>query len=130
MAAPLSHTPPANSLSRPLSQPADCALRPVDDMVVQAQAAAAFLKALAHEGRLLILCYLSSGEKSVTELESLLGSRQAAGSQQLARLRVEGLVPCRREGKAIYYALGDPRAAQTIALMYDLFCSQTPAPAV
>lgn len=103
----------------------ECVSRPVDDMVQQAQAAAAFLKALAHEGRLLILCYLSSGEKSVTELETLLGSRQAAVSQQLARLRLEGLVTCRREGKAIYYALGDPRAAQTIALMYDLFCSRS-----
>lgn len=102
----------------------DCALRPIDDMVEQAQAAAMFLKALAHEGRLLILCYLSSGEKSVTELENLLGSRQAAVSQQLARLRLEGLVTCRREGKAIYYALGDPRAARTIGLMYDLFCGQ------
>ena len=104
----------------PVQGAGECALRPVEDMVEQAQAAAAFLKALAHEGRLLILCYLSSGEKSVTELETLLGSRQAAVSQQLARLRLEGLVTCRREGKAIYYALGDPRAAQTIALMYEL----------
>lgn len=102
----------------------DCGLRPLDDMVQQATAAAAFLKALAHEGRLLILCYLSSGEKTVTELEQLLGSRQAAVSQQLARLRLEGLVTCRREGKAIYYSLGDPRAARTIGLMYDLFCGQ------
>jgi len=103
---------------------AECASRPVDDMVEQAQAAAAFLKALAHEGRLLILCYLSSGEKSVTELEQLLGSRQAAVSQQLARLRLEGLVTCRREGKTIYYSLGDPRAARTIGLMYEMFCGQ------
>jgi len=104
----------------------DCALRPIDEMVEQAQAAATFLKALAHEGRLLILCYLSSGEKSVTELEQLLGSRQAAVSQQLARLRLEGLVTCRREGKTIYYALGDARAARTIGLMYDMFCGQAP----
>lgn len=108
----------------PVDAGTDCALRSVDDMVVQAQAAATFLKALAHEGRLLILCYLTSGEKSVTELEQLLGSRQAAVSQQLARLRLEGLVTCRREGKAIYYALGDPRAARTIMLMYEMFCGQ------
>ena len=103
----------------------ECALRPVDEMEEQAQAAAAFLKALAHEGRLLILCYLSSGEKSVTELEQLLGSRQAAVSQQLARLRLEGLVTCRREGKTIYYSLGDPRAARTVGLMYDMFCGRS-----
>ena len=108
----------------------ECSVRPIDDMIVQAEAAAAFLKALAHEGRLMILCFLSSGEKSVTELENLLGSRQAAVSQQLARLRLEGLVTCRREGKAIYYSLGDARAARTVALMYDMFCGQpveTPA---
>ena len=75
-----------------------CAALAVDEMTDRATAAAAFLKALAHEGRLMILCHLSSGEKSVTELERLLDSRQAAVSQQLARLRLEGLVAARREG--------------------------------
>ncbi len=98
-------------------------LAPVD-MIEQAQAAAALLKALAHEGRLMILCYLSSGEKSVTELEHLLQTRQAAVSQQLARLRLEGLVSCRREGKTIYYALHDPKAARLIGVVYDMFCAQ------
>lgn len=98
-------------------------LAPVD-MVEQAQAAAAFLKALAHEGRLMILCYLSTGEKSVTELEHLLQTRQAAVSQQLARLRLEGIVSCRRDGKTIYYALHDPKAAQLIGVVYDMFCAQ------
>jgi len=120
----MTHSLAVDDLDLPDLEPTDCAQRPLDDMVQQAQSAAAFLKALAHEGRLLILCYLSSGEKSVTELEQLLGSRQAAVSQQLARLRLEGLVSCRREGKAIYYALGDPRAARTIGLMYEMFCSQ------
>lgn len=101
----------------------DCSTVPMEAMVENANTAATFLKALAHEGRLLILCYLSSGEKSVTELERLLGSRQAAVSQQLARLRLEGLVDSRREGKAIFYRLGDPRAARTIGLMYEMFCS-------
>lgn len=96
----------------------------MDEMVENAQAAAAFLKALAHEGRLMILCHLASGEKSVTELENLLDSRQAAVSQQLARLRLEGLVSCRREGKAIYYFLQDPKVRRTIDLVYDLFCQQ------
>jgi DNA-binding transcriptional ArsR family regulator len=107
----------------PNQQP-DCAeLEPVD-MLAQAQAAACFLKALAHEGRLMILCHLSSGEKSVTELEHLLQSRQAAVSQQLARLRLEGIVSCRRDGKAIYYALQDQKAARLIALVYDMFCAE------
>lgn len=93
------------------------------DMTEQAQAASNFLKALAHEGRLMILCHLSSGEKSVTELEHLLQSRQAAVSQQLARLRLEGLVSCRRDGKTIYYSLHDQRAARIIEVVYDVFCA-------
>nr|WP_245770994.1 metalloregulator ArsR/SmtB family transcription factor [Natronohydrobacter thiooxidans] len=92
-------------------------------MLAQAQAASAFLKAMAHEGRLMILCHLSSGEKSVTELEQLLQSRQAAVSQQLARLRLEGIVSCRRDGKTMFYALQDPKAARLIALVYDMFCA-------
>jgi len=94
------------------------------DMLDQAQAASAFLKALAHEGRLMILCHLSTGEKSVGELEELLQSRQAAVSQQLARLRLEGIVTCRREGKTIYYALHDQKAERLIGVVYDMFCAQ------
>lgn len=94
------------------------------EMAENAVQASLFLKALAHEGRLMILCHLASGEKSVTELENLLESRQAAVSQQLARLRLDGLVSCRREGKAIYYALHDPKVRRTIELMYDMFCAK------
>lgn len=114
---------PAQFLTEDLST-ADtgCGSLSADEMLVQATAAASFLKALSHEGRLMILCHLSSGEKSVTELEHLLESRQAAVSQQLARLRLEGLVSCRREGKAIYYSIQDPKVSQTIALVYDMFC--------
>ena len=97
-------------------------------MQAKAESAAAFLKALAHEGRLLILCYLNGGEKSVTELERLLGQRQAAVSQQLARLRMEGLVRSRRDGKTIYYSIGDPKAQRAIALLYDMFCAEPEGP--
>jgi DNA-binding transcriptional ArsR family regulator len=86
-------------------------------MVLRAAEVAAFLKALSHEGRLMILCYLAEGERSVTELEALLGQRQAAVSQQLARLRLEGLVATRREGKAIFYSIRDPKVH---ALMQSL----------
>jgi ArsR family transcriptional regulator len=99
-----------------------CDAVPPEDLMRQAENASNFLKALSHEGRLMILCHLTSGEKSVTELESLLGSRQAAVSQQLARLRLEGLVSCRRDGKAIYYTLSDARATRMMALIHDMFC--------
>jgi ArsR family transcriptional regulator len=94
----------------------------IDLMMTHSQGAADFMKAMAHEGRLMILCHLLSGEKSVTELERLLSSRQAAVSQQLARLRLEGLVAYRREGKAIYYSLKGERVARMIELLFDMFC--------
>lgn len=94
------------------------------DMVTNAASAAAFLKTLAHEGRLMILCHLGSGEKSVGELEELLGIRQAAVSQMLARLRDEALVKTRREGKTVYYSLSDPNTERMIALLYEMFCEQ------
>jgi ArsR family transcriptional regulator len=94
----------------------------VDAMAESARAAADFLKALGHEGRLMILCHLAGGEKSVSELEELLGARQAAVSQQLARLRLEGLVAARRDGKQIYYALGDPKVARLVRTLHELFC--------
>jgi DNA-binding transcriptional ArsR family regulator len=103
-------------------EPSGCAGSPVEEMAQKAQEAALLLKALAHEGRLLILCHLSAGEKSVSELETALGTRQAAVSQQLARLRLEGMVSCRREGKAIYYSLADPKVARMIGVVYELYC--------
>ncbi|HBS50062.1 MAG TPA: hypothetical protein DEA05_08240, partial [Rhodobacteraceae bacterium] len=72
---------------------------------------------------LMILCHLVTGEKSVTELEDLLSARQAAVSQQLSRLRLEGLVVPRREGKAIYYRLADDRPRRILEVVYDLFCT-------
>lgn len=92
------------------------------DMAERAAEAAAFLKTLAHEGRLMILCHLGAGEKSVGTLETLLDMRQAAVSQMLARLRDEGLVQTRREGKTIYYSLKDRNTQELIALLYRQFC--------
>lgn len=96
----------------------------MDKMAENAMEAANFLKAISHEGRLMILCHLASGEKSVTELEELLSARQAAVSQQLSRLRLEGLVTPRREGKVIYYSLKDDRPKQIMEVVYDLFCRE------
>jgi len=95
----------------------------MDQFVENATTASNFLKAISHEGRLLILCHLVSGEKSVTELEDLLSARQAAVSQQLSRLRLEGLVIPRRDGKAIYYRLADDRPKRILEVVYELFCA-------
>ena len=94
----------------------------LDAMLQNATRASNFLKAIGHDGRLMILCHLATGEKSVTELEELLSARQAAVSQQLGRLRLEGLVQPRREGKTIYYSLTDDRCKRIISVVYDLFC--------
>ena len=94
----------------------------MDQMVENATNASNFLKAISHEGRLMILCHLVSGEKSVTELEDLLSARQAPVSQQLSRLRLEGLVVPRREGKTIYYRLAANRPRRVLELVYELFC--------
>lgn len=92
-------------------------------MLDGAAQAADFLKALANENRLLILCHLSEGEMSVSELESALGLRQPTLSQQLARLRTDELVNTRRDGKTIYYSLASEEVGKLLELMYNLFCS-------
>ncbi|SMX30215.1 Biofilm growth-associated repressor [Pelagimonas phthalicica] len=100
---------------------------PPEEMATNAQHAASFLKTLAHEGRLMILCHLGSGEKSVGELEALLDTRQAAVSQMLARLREEGLVSTRRDGKTIYYSLANDDTSRVISLLYEMFCAKAGA---
>jgi len=100
----------------------DMSKEDLEQMMESACNASNFLKAISHEGRLMILCHLANGEKSVTELEELLSARQAAVSQQLSRLRLEGLVAPRRDGKTIYYSLTDTRAIRILDVVYDLFC--------
>jgi DNA-binding transcriptional ArsR family regulator len=94
----------------------------LDLLLEQARKASDLLKALSHEVRLVILCLLAEGEKSVSELEDILTMPQAAVSQQLARLRLEGLVQSRREGRMIYYKLMDDEVNAIITSLYELFC--------
>jgi DNA-binding transcriptional ArsR family regulator len=86
-----------------------------------AQATAA-LRALANEDRLLLLCELSQGEKSVSELEQTLDIHQPTLSQQLGVLRAEGLVSTRREGKFIHYSVADRKALALLDALYRLYC--------
>jgi DNA-binding transcriptional ArsR family regulator len=91
-------------------------------MMDSAHEASEFLKALAHEGRLLILCLLIDGEKSVGEIEEMLSLRQPAISQQLARLRADGLVETRREGKNIFYSLARSEVRDIVGTLHRSFC--------
>ena len=84
--------------------------------------ASEFLKALSHEARLVILCLLVDGEKSVTEIEQTLSLRQPAVSQQLARLRADGLVDTRRDGKNVYYTLAKDEVRDVIMALHAAFC--------
>jgi DNA-binding transcriptional ArsR family regulator len=72
---------------------------------------------------LLVLCNLANGEKSVGQLQSIIGLSQSALSQHLARLRQDGLVQTRRESQTIYYSLSSDEASRVIAVLYELYCS-------
>lgn len=97
----------------------------VEKLVSQAGRAEEFLKALANRHRLMILCELHKGERSVSSLQEAVGLSQSALSQHLARLREDKLVKTRREAQTIHYSLASREAEQVIALMYDLFCNES-----
>lgn len=94
-----------------------------DKLLEQARKASELLKALSHESRLLILCLLVEGEKSVSELEHVMKMPQAAVSQQLARLRFDRLVHTRRDGRVMYYSIAGEEISSIIGALYDLFCA-------
>jgi DNA-binding transcriptional ArsR family regulator len=96
--------------------------RETDAMSESAREASEFLKALAHESRLQILCKLVNGEKNVAELEGVLDIRQSTVSQQLARLRLEGLVTFRRQGKQVFYSLASDDVRKIIKVLFSIFC--------
>jgi DNA-binding transcriptional ArsR family regulator len=99
----------------------------VVEMVGNAEAASHLLKAIANENRLLMLCLLAEGEKSVSEIESTLGLRQPTVSQQLARLRADELVNCRRNGKTIHYSLASEEVRRVMETLDELFQFCAPA---
>jgi ArsR family transcriptional regulator len=91
-------------------------------LMESAQATANCLKALAHKTRLLILCYISEGEKSVQELESYLGTSQSNISQHLAKMRDRGIIQFRKQGNLVFYRIEDQKILQLIKLLQDTFC--------
>lgn len=93
-----------------------------------ARQASALLKAMANERRLLILCYLAEGERSVSELETLVSLSQSALSQHLARLRRDGLVTTRRSAQTIYYSLAGREAGAIMETLHALYCEPVKAP--
>lgn len=96
----------------------------LDDMHQHAQAAAALLKALANENRLMILCTLMGREISVGELNEKVPLSQSALSQHLASLREAGLVSTRKEAQTVFYRLEGDEAAKVIAVLQSIYCPQ------
>jgi len=95
----------------------------IQDLHEQADQAAGLMKTLSNTARLMILCQLVEGERSVAELEKNLDTKQPNVSQQLARLRMEGYVNSRRDGRTIFYSLADERVASVIRNLHATFCN-------
>lgn len=98
---------------------------PASDMQLHAADAAGLMKALGNESRLMILCVLAEGERSVSDLNTIIPLSQSALSQQLARLRQQGLVKTRRESQTIFYSLADGPADRIITLLHEIYCGTT-----
>lgn len=96
-----------------------------EDFAAKAGEAAAMLRALAHEARLMVLCQLSQGELTAGELLSRSTLSQSALSQHLAKLRAERLVATRRDAQNIFYRLADPKAEKIIAALAAVYCPPT-----
>jgi len=98
---------------------------PMDLTTMEAKAgeAAALLANLANAKRLMVLCHLASGEKSVTALMRLVGLSQSALSQHLARLRADGLVATRREAQVIHYRIAHPLVLTLMRSLYEAYCA-------
>lgn len=94
-------------------------------MRAAAAEAATVLRTLGNPDRLLLLCQLSQGERSVGELEALLDLRQPSLSQQLAVLRAEGLVQTRRDGKRMFYSIAEPKLLVLLGTLYQLYCPES-----
>lgn len=95
----------------------------IQELEANSEEAAELLKALANRHRLMILCELHNGERSVSALEAVVPLSQSALSQHLAKLREGGFVATRREAQTIYYTLADARVARLIGVLHEIFCA-------
>jgi DNA-binding transcriptional ArsR family regulator len=98
------------------------AASPLDELREHVSEAVDFLKTLANDNRLLILCTLLEGEQNVGELNEKLALSPSALSQHLAWLREAELVSTRRQSQSIYYQIADERVMKIMVLLKDMFC--------
>lgn len=95
-------------------------------LIPKALQAAETLKALAHETRLLAVCFIGTGEKTVQELEDFLGTTQSNVSQHLSRLKSAGVLKSRRQGKQIFYSTGTPEIFSLVLALQNIYCPPGP----
>ena len=88
----------------------------------KAESACDFLRAIATPTRLMLLCYLMDGERTVSELSDLVGAKQSLTSHHLSRLKLSGLVASRRNEKFIFYRLENEVVRNVVTILYDEFC--------
>ncbi len=97
----------------------------IDGAIMESAAdrASDLLKALSNRHRLLIICQLIDGERSVGDLAAFLSLRDSTVSQHLALLRKDGLVLARRDAQTIYYSIASDPARQILKTLYQVYCA-------
>lgn len=106
----------------------DIATSDLAQFEARAAEAAKLLRALGNERRLMVLCQLTGGERSVGQLLPAVGLSQSALSQHLAVLREEGIVATRRQAQTIWYRIADPAAVRVVATLAEIFCPTDKGP--
>lgn len=99
---------------------------PLEEMQENAVEAAEFMRLFSTPSRLMLLCYIAQGERSVGEIQDDLGFKQPALSQQLAELRQAGCVQTRRQSRQVYYSIADGRVSIVMNMLIQLFCAAIP----
>lgn len=94
----------------------------ISDLRRRGESVAGLLKQMSHPQRLLILCSMAEGERSVGQIEEACGASQSAVSQFLKSMRLEGLIEPRRDGKQVFYRIVDKRVLELIRSLYQIFC--------
>jgi len=110
----------SNGMTKAIAKAAEMA-----KLEANALRACTLLKAMANPSRLMVLCQIADGEKSVNELAQAVGLSQSGLSQHLTVLRNKNLVTTRRDGQTIFYSLASAEAASVMATLYELFCRKS-----
>jgi DNA-binding transcriptional ArsR family regulator len=114
--------------STAIDQDADLEIDPdfAREMYAAAENAARLLRSIGSEHRLMILCALMEGSKTVTEICQAIGARQSLVSQHLTRLRLDGLVRVERDGHFAHYSMDDPLVREIVTALHRRFCQNLP----